>query len=227
MPRIPLTKGEHAIVDEKYHKTLTSMGAWHYWKGCGILSVTGERMPRVVARLAGIKPLSRILFRSDNKLDCRLENMLLTAEDRLWHLVKKAGLDDCWLWNGHTTADGYGRLSIYNRELSATRLVYESTYGPIEPGLDVCHTCDNPPCCNPRHLWIGTRAENNKDRADKGRSFRSRGELSENSKLTESNVIEILDSPETNQALADKYGVDHSLISRIRLGKAWKHVQRA
>ena len=77
----------------------------------------------------------------------------------------------CWLWTGATTGtDRYGVLSFRGRTVRAHRLAYELTIGPIPKGMAVCHKCDVPGCCNPSHLFLGTVADNNRDRHGKGRT---------------------------------------------------------
>src|SRR5690242_6357246 len=78
-------------------------------------------------------------------------------------------LDECWEWNGARSARGYGKKKIMFRDYTTHRLAYAWANGPIPAGMLVMHTCDNPPCCNPRHLRLGTHLDNQRDKAAKGR----------------------------------------------------------
>jgi HNH endonuclease len=78
----------------------------------------------------------------------------------------------CRCWPGAHDADGYGMLYFGKRQWRAPRLVWTLTRGPIPPRMVVCHTCDNPPCCEPRHLWLGTIKQNSHDMVAKGRQPR-------------------------------------------------------
>jgi hypothetical protein len=97
------------------------------------------------------------------------------AEQDFWDRVDVRGEDDCWLWLRGRQSQGYGaigrkragkRIVFY-----AHRLAYEFVHEPIPAGHDVCHRCDNPPCCNPAHLFVGTRSENMRDAVTKGRHY--------------------------------------------------------
>lgn len=94
--------------------------------------------------------------------------------ERLWPRVNRTTSDECWQWTGAVDTHGYGVISGEptdgrRRNLRAHRVAYESTHGPIPSGLIVIHGCDNPACCNPNHLRLGTIRDNSQDMVAKGR----------------------------------------------------------
>ncbi len=156
---------------------------------------------------------------------------LTERQDRnLWPKIDKRGPDDCWPWLASSLPSGYGKLNLGGSSYLAHRIVYKLAKG--EPGdLHVCHSCDNPKCCNPNHLWLGTAADNQRDSGEKGRANRHSpcGEKNGQSTLTLAQVIEIktrLKNPYLglNKVLAKEYDVSRALISNIKTGYCWSHV---
>lgn len=106
------------------------------------------------------------------------EKKLENRKVRFWaHVDKSGGPDACWPWQGGHVARGYGHTTwsddYVRTEIMAHRQAYEFEVGPIAEGLQVCHKCDNPPCCNPAHLFLGTPSENLVDAYTKGRRKRA------------------------------------------------------
>lgn len=151
----------------------------------------------------------------------------------------------CWVWSGAKDRHGYGRSwkgrkGLDRKSVLAHRLAYEAFVGPIPNGLFVCHSCDNPPCVNPSHLWLGTNRDNTDDMLKKCRSAHGerhmsktrpdlirRGSGQSTSKLREPDVLDIrlrAARGERLKAIACSFGVDPALISRIVHGKRWRHV---
>lgn len=143
--------------------------------------------------------------------------------DRFWQKVRIAGPNECWIWTAAIFDDrgGYGAFRIDDATLRAHRVAWSFKHGPIPNGMDVLHRCDNPPCVNDAHLFLGTNADNMADRDRKGRVCH--GENHSCAKLTPVQVDAILASPALPVGvLAVLYGVAHSTISRIRHGRAWR-----
>lgn len=100
------------------------------------------------------------------------KDMFISAWKKFWPKVDRPSANSCWVWTG-TRTRGYGQLYIGGGvRMSAHRLAWILTgRGPIRSGLHVLHRCDNPPCCNPRHLFLGTARDNIADCISKGRSW--------------------------------------------------------
>lgn len=171
----------------------------------------------------------------------------LPIAPRLWAKVDKNGpvpahrpeLGPCWLWLGDTYASGYGRLCARGKGALVHRLSWELHYG--SPGdLFVLHACDNPTCVNPRHLFLGTSAENSEDMVRKGRSASGdrntsrlyperqvRGAKQHAAKLTDDLVRAIRQERATGatlKELAQKYGVGEANVGHITTRRSWRHV---
>lgn len=151
--------------------------------------------------------------------------MGLTAKEieRFWSKVDRPAPDACWEWQAGKFSQGYGATHISRKVVYAHRVSYEIHNGPIPDGLFVCHSCDNPACVNPAHLWLGTQAENMHDCQAKGRSARKAARR--NVPLTDAEVQAIRErSGERGSALAKEFGVSPSLISRIIHRTRWTHI---
>lgn len=97
-------------------------------------------------------------------------NDMKVVAERFWAKVAIGEREQCWPWLGARSERGYGRFSLRGRNMRATRVAILLTRGEAPPsGLHVCHTCDNPICVNPSHLWIGTHHQNMADLIAKGR----------------------------------------------------------
>jgi hypothetical protein len=166
-----------------------------------------------------------------------------TLEERVWAKVERRDPTECWPWTDTLTDDGYGRIRVGTQRIGAHRAMWTITHGEIENGLVVCHHCDNPRCCNPGHLFLGTPGDNARDKVSKGRQRNptgdahgtrtmphrvSRGENRPQSKLTEADVKEIrarYGDGESFANLARKYGVTPSVIAKVARREGWRHVQ--
>lgn len=152
-------------------------------------------------------------------------------EKNFWKFVDKKSDNECWNWtNKRTNGRGYGRTYTgYAKWMYAHRASWLINKGPIPDGLFVCHKCDNPSCCNPNHLWLGTNADNQKDKFAKGRDWQSRhpeklcrGENHPRCKLTDEQVLEIRQTykPWMGGKLARKFRCSPSTIHLIVKGKS-------
>lgn len=95
---------------------------------------------------------------------------VVSQHHKFWDLVQVLSIDVCWPWQGAKSGqDRYGVIRVGSKMKYAHRVAYELTFGPIPDGLYACHKCDNPPCCNPHHIFSGTPSENVLDSVAKGR----------------------------------------------------------
>lgn len=162
----------------------------------------------------------------------------LAAEDRFWEKVSTVG--DCWEWQGHRDKAGYGtfHVSKYRHGEKAHRYSYELAYGSVPEASerhDVCvlHECDNPPCVNPAHLFIGSQLENIRDRHNKGRTkatspvINRPGDSHPRVKLKYVEVEQLRALRESgwlHRELAKHFGVSSSYVSRL-LSKEYRDSQ--
>lgn len=136
----------------------------------------------------------------------------------------------CWICDtAYKTRAGYLHLQIteggVQNAIKVHRFSYEYFVGPVPKGKLICHTCDVRWCCNPKHLFPGTQAENMQDMVRKGRGLV--GEKSARTKFTEADILRIyrmVDKGISREAIARKYGVKPVTISHIAIGRNWKHL---
>ncbi len=161
---------------------------------------------------------------------CRNIGRAVPIEVRFRQYVGPTTEAGCVLWIGCKNIDGYGKIDcrVRKRMVGAHRVAYELAHGPIPDGLHVLHRCDNPPCVNVEHLFLGTQADNNADMDAKGRRVSSHGERHRSAKLTEDLVREIRRRYSaggiSQPALAAEFGIDKAGICRLLNRKNWKHV---
>lgn len=160
------------------------------------------------------------------KLNYRPQNYYIY---RFWRKVNKGGLCDCWEWQGSKSTGNakcmYGAISLVvdgkPKKMYAHRLSWEIENGPIPEGRMVLHDCDNTACVNPSHLYIGTAADNMRDRDIRGRG-NNRGALSRNQ------VKQIRDMNKSQgkkaRELSDFFGVSYGVIQNVISGRTYKHI---
>lgn len=142
-----------------------------------------------------------------------------TAEELFeLNVIRSDGPDECWGWNGHFL-DGYANMTVKGKSTRGHRYSYEMFVGPLG-GKFVCHRCDNPACTNPRHLFLGTPADNSADMKAKGRA--ARGSKSPHSTIAEEDVIAVFQSCETAQKTADRFGVKRRVVYAIWCRQNWR-----
>lgn len=151
--------------------------------------------------------------------------------NRFWGYVDKSnGPKSCWPWTGSTAKNGYGNFKVVSHvTIRASRFAYAVTNKRDPGAMFTCHTCDNPPCCNPKHLWLGDTKANSHDMVKKGRGNTGPqdGHNNGNAKLSADEVAKIKEcilAGMNNKVIAEIFEITHSLVSLIRRGKLWGDV---
>ena len=144
------------------------------------------------------------------------------AEKLDFYIDKSGGPDACWPWTASTDDWGYGTLRYQGKVQKAHRLMWRDTRGPIPVGLLVLHRCDNPPFCNPAHLWLGTDADNAADKTAKGRGNQPKGEASGTAKLTWEQARAVRVATGSHREIAEQFDIAPSNVSMIKRGQTWK-----
>ena len=142
--------------------------------------------------------------------------------EKFWSKVNKS--NDCWLWQAAQQRGRYGETKYHSKSFLAHRVSWMLTHGPIPENLRVCHKCDNPRCVNPNHLFLGTDADNIKDRDNKNRTaiFERNGNARTNQKIVRQIRAEYESKTTTHRNLAKKYGLSKTQIGRIIRQESWR-----
>jgi hypothetical protein len=174
--------------------------------------------------------------------------MKLSNKDitRFWSKVSgRENPNGCWLWTGSLRQCGHGQMRVKRKTVKAHRIAWFTCRGPIPKDKEVMHNCpggDNPACCNPKHLLLGTKQEHADDKKAKGQyahgtnhysqrhpEKKVHGEQHGSAKLTEKLVLVVIDrltNKEPNTSIAKDLHISPSVISSIKHNRTWKHIAR-
>lgn len=157
--------------------------------------------------------------------DCSAKSRAIPLADRLAtnSIQCDAG---CIEWTAGVDKKGYGRIGAnkFSREVVVHRIAWELANGPITNGLHVLHDCDNPPCFNINHLYLGTNDDNVRDRIARGRGVSPKGTVNGRAKLNTDAVLAIRADRRRAIDIAPEYDVSPSTVNAIRRGEAWRHI---
>jgi hypothetical protein len=192
-------------------------GEMKYCDGCGKELKPDPRYSK--AQWAKRKYCSKQCFSSEIKHD--IADQLRVFESS-YQVDNKTG---CWIWMKSRCEKGYGMFRLFGRGIRAHRAGwYFHNQEMIPDGVIACHKCDNPPCVNPGHIFLGSQQDNMDDMRKKGRARHLKGGENKNAVLTERQVMGILQSDIPATKLAPVLDVCESTIRAIRQGKNWKHL---
>lgn len=188
-----------------------------------------ERFPRAVpSRPCGTKTCRDCINAQSRERYAKPRVPRATLAERFWAKVDKRGADECWPWTASRNNTGYGMVGIRSgRYALSHRVAWELEHGAPAGELCVCHRCDNPPCCNPRHLFIGTISDNNADKMSKGRHVSPRGEEHHRARLTQTDVVAIRQlslSGVRSSEIARKFAITRLHVNAIVRRSVWRHV---
>ena len=155
----------------------------------------------------------------------------------LWSKVDKRGENECWEWRGYKNADGYGRTWINDRGYYAHRVIFDLAYPNIinlsapkntEDNGYILHTCDNPSCCNPKHLFVGTHADNMADKVFKNRQNKFPSDTGPRCKLSMSQAREARELRKNGASvrdLAEQFGLSLPSMKTLLRGQSYKEIE--
>ena len=158
--------------------------------------------------------------------------MNITEKDlaRFWDKVSVKSTEECWEWTACKLQFGYGRMAVGDTQYLAHRISYAVHVGELLPGMYICHSCDNPACVNPRHLFQGDALLNRLDSDLKGRGItppHGHGENHPNNKLSNDDVYAIRELAKARvyqKVIGEIFGITQSVVSRIVTKQLWGHL---
>jgi transposase len=140
-------------------------------------------------------------------------------ECRVWSHIDKKSKNECWNYIGNEKDTGYGRVGLNGKTKLIHRVIWEIAKGPIPDNVNVCHTCDNKLCCNPKHLFLGTQKDNMEDCKQKGRIKNNPNKMHSKPFLTNEQILQIQKEYKKNNTgykqLSKKYNVHYTTIYKI------------
>lgn len=164
---------------------------------------------------------SKRMFCSRN---CSAKSRAVPIADRINNYTAVNVVTGCIEWQAHRDKKGYGRTGPVDGDVLTHRVVWAAAMGKIPDGMHVLHHCDNPPCCNVKHLYLGTNADNMRDKTNRGRARGLPGESNPKAKLCEEDVAAIRVSSDSTSDLMAFYTVSRCTINRVRRRAGWTNV---
>lgn len=155
------------------------------------------------------------------------QNGFLTSA--FWSKIRFAP-NGCWEWVGYRVTGGYGTIRIDRKPILTHRLMLQHLGMTLTSGIQVCHKCDFPPCCNPQHLFLGTAKDNAQDMLAKGRGNKPRGEANGTCRYSQAQVAEVKRLHAEGKRVVDivrATGVSRYQVYSITSGRTWAHVEAA
>ena len=147
----------------------------------------------------------------------------------IWDRIDVRDANECWPWTRGKSHDGYGRIQLRGRDQYAHRIAWELANRRSADGFLVLHSCDNPGCCNPAHLRLGSHTDNQRDAIERGRRDDRRGSQNHNAKLTETAVRRLRAlraQGATLRELAQEFGIAENTACMAARGTRWTHVEK-
>lgn len=156
--------------------------------------------------------------------------LYIPIENKLWDKIKIGKDNECWECTANPDRHGYGRIADKGKKIFAHRIAYKLYYGILPDDKDVLHKCDNPPCCNPKHLFLGTHKDNMRECAERGRSKNPVFHYEDHplAKLDWEKVKDIRSNYRglsgEQKYYSNKYGVTTAAIRNVLTEKTWKQI---